>query len=158
MRRHRRGDPNVSKALPLLSTFPFAPPRQLACLKPSRSAPSATSPPTRRACKVKVGVAPRHPESRQGYRRRHTLGPDLAVVGWLAGVQICTCDMLCSACMIFARASAPWKIFCFLLKFLLKQCYKCRVGSNKSESREVGLFVWRQIRKRRSGPNVLYDI
>ena len=37
-----------------------------------------------------------------------------------------------------ARASAPWKIFCFLLKFLLNKCYKCRVGSKKSESREVG--------------------
>ena len=28
--------------------------------------------------------------------------------------------------MILARASAPWKIFCFLLKFLLKKCYKDR--------------------------------
>ena len=43
--------------------------------------------------------------------------------------------------MIFARASAPWKIFCFLLKFLLKKCYKCRVGSTKSESRGVGWLI-----------------
>ena len=28
-----------------------------------------------------------------------------------------------------ARASAPWKIFCCLLKFLLNNCYKCMVGS-----------------------------
>ena len=39
-----------------------------------------------------------------------------------------------------ARASAPWKIFCCLLKFLLKKCYKCRVGSKKSES--GGLVGW----------------
>ena len=25
-----------------------------------------------------------------------------------------------------ARVSAPWKMFCFLLKFLLKKCYKDR--------------------------------
>ena len=40
-----------------------------------------------------------------------------------------------------ARYSAPWKIFCFLLKFLLKKCYKCRVGSKKSESRGVGWLI-----------------
>ena len=40
-----------------------------------------------------------------------------------------------------ARASAPWKIFCCLLKFLLKKCYKCRVGSEKSESRGVGWLI-----------------
>ena len=40
-----------------------------------------------------------------------------------------------------ARASAPWKFFCFLLKFLLKKCYKCRVGSKKSESRGVGWLI-----------------
>ena len=40
-----------------------------------------------------------------------------------------------------ARASAPWKIFCCLLKFLLKKCYKCRVGSKKSESRGVGWLI-----------------
>ena len=43
--------------------------------------------------------------------------------------------------MNFARASAPWKVFCFLLKFLLKNCYKCRVGSKKSESRGVGWLI-----------------
>ena len=36
-----------------------------------------------------------------------------------------------------ARASAPCKIFCFLLKFLLKNFYKYRVGSKKSESTGV---------------------
>ena len=50
-------------------------------------------------------------------------------------------QFLGSACMTFARASAPWKIFCFLLKFLLKKCYKCRVGSKKSESRGVGWLI-----------------
>ena len=40
-----------------------------------------------------------------------------------------------------ARASAPWKSFFFLLKFLLKKCYKCRVGSKKSESRGVGWLI-----------------
>ena len=34
-----------------------------------------------------------------------------------------------------ARASAPWKLFCCLLKFLVTKFYKCRVGSKKSESR-----------------------
>ena len=50
-------------------------------------------------------------------------------------------QFLGSACMIFARASAPWKIFCFLLKFLLKKCYKCRIGSTKSESMGVGWLI-----------------
>ena len=40
-----------------------------------------------------------------------------------------------------ARASAPWKIFCCLLKFLLKKCDKCMVGSTKSESRGVGWLI-----------------
>ena len=43
--------------------------------------------------------------------------------------------------MNFARASAPWKSFCCLLKFLLNNCYKCRVGSKKSESRGVGWLI-----------------
>ena len=50
---------------------------------------------------------------------------------------------VCRLCMhdFCARASAPWKIFCCLLKFLLKKCYKCRVGSEKSESRGVGWLI-----------------
>ena len=43
---------------------------------------------------------------------------------------------VCRLCMhdFCARASAPCKIFWFLLKFLLKKCYICRVRSKKSES------------------------
>ena len=84
-------------------------------------------------------------------------GPLRWLVGWLEYrfVHVTCCNS--GLCMhdFGARASAPWKIFCCLLKFLLKKCYKCRVGSKKSESRGVGWLVgWRQIRKRRSGPNV----
>ena len=105
----------------------------------------------------------------QGYRRRHTLGPDLCLVGWLAAVQICTCDMLqnfkfsgymtvSGLCMhdFCARASAPWKSFCCLLKFLLKKCYKCRVGSKKSESRGVGWLVG--AKSESEGPVQTYDV
>ena len=46
-----------------------------------------------------------------------------------------------------ARASAPWKIFCCLLKFLLKNFYKCRVGLKKSESRGVGWLIQEHINK-----------
>ena len=55
-----------------------------------------------------------------------------------------------------ARASAPWKIFCFLLKFLLKKCYKCRVGSKKSESRGVGCLVG--AKSGSEGPVPTYDV
>ena len=55
-----------------------------------------------------------------------------------------------------ARASAPWKIFCCLLKFLLKKCYKCRVGSKKSESRGVGWLVG--AKSGSEGPVPTYDI
>ena len=65
--------------------------------------------------------------------------------GWV-GVQnlkFSGCMTVSGLCMhdFGARASAPWKIFCCLLKFLLKKCYKCRVGSEKSESRGVGWLI-----------------
>ena len=63
--------------------------------------------------------------------------------GWVQNLKFSGCMTVSGLCMhdFGARASAPWKIFCCLLKFLLKKCYKCRVGSEKSESRGVGWLI-----------------
>ena len=94
------------------------------------------------ACKLGLPKVLKHSAMGQGYRRRRTFGPDLWLVGWLEYrfVHVTCCNSGLCVHDFGARASAPWKIFCCLLKFLLKQCYKCRVGSTKSESR--GLVGW----------------
>ena len=63
--------------------------------------------------------------------------------GWVQNLKFSGYMTVSGICMhdFGARASAPWKIFCFLLKLLLKKCYKCRVGSKKSESRGVGWLI-----------------
>ena len=63
--------------------------------------------------------------------------------GWVQNLKFSGCMTVSGLCMhdFGARASAPWKNFRCLLKFLLKKCYKCRVGSEKSESRGVGWLV-----------------
>ena len=71
------------------------------------------------------------------------------VDGWLVG---CTDLYMCHAVI----KGGPWKIFCFLLKFLLKKCYKCRVGSKKSESRGVGWLVG--AKSGSEGPVQTYDV
>ena len=88
---------------------------------------------------------------------RRAVGEAAELHGWLEYrfVNVTCCNIALCMHEFCARASAPWKIFCFLLKFLLKTCYKCRVGSKKSESREVGWSIG--AKSGSEGPVQTYD-
>ena len=72
------------------------------------------------------------------YVLEHSIG-DLAIhfVTWILGGR----NLLIHYTAIEGGSWAGGCNFCCVQKFLLKKCYKCRVGSKKSESRGVGWLI-----------------